>query len=149
MTMLTLADVVARVESNNNPSAIRFERSTFERLEGSADHRVQELVFTIAKANSCSHATAAMIAATSWGRFQIMGETLYGICRFTASIASFLCGVSQAACFDAFLVHYDIFAADVLFDRAERRRFATIYNGPGDVDDYLSRMDTAIRELSR
>lgn len=148
--MPALADVIARVESGNNSFAIRFEPRVFTRFEGAIlSPSARELLSTIARANGdCNMATAAMIAASSWGRFQIMGENIYGICRFDAPIAVFLNGVSQATCFGAFLASHSFNPTAVLNDSAEIIRFATVYNGPANVNEYIAEMQRAIADLT-
>src|SRR5574337_403618 len=70
---ISLAEVIARVESNDDSRALRFEPGVFSNSLA-ARHEILERIML---ANACNRNTARMIYATSWGRFQIMGFNLY------------------------------------------------------------------------
>lgn len=142
--MTTLADVIAAIESNNNDHALRFEPLTFARFStGTLTHK--DLLQKIAKANGCDIQTACMIAATSWGKFQIMGMTLYSTLDCPESIIDFVSNDQpdmQDWAFRCFVAHYsiDYTPEQLASDRASREHFANVYNGPGNVPVYAERI---------
>lgn len=64
----TLSDLVAQAESSCNPYCLRFEPGWVPN---------PAVVETISKLNRCNLSTARIIAATSYGLYQIMGQNLY------------------------------------------------------------------------
>jgi hypothetical protein len=142
--MTTLADVIAAIESNNNDHALRFEPATFSRL-GTQSLTNKGLLQKIAIANKCSIQTACMIAATSWGRFQIMGLTLYSRpIDYNGGVLAYLDDQPdmQDWAFRSFIAHHgiDYPLVQLAGDQDCRERFAMYYNGPGNTKEYGGRI---------
>jgi hypothetical protein len=145
MVDLALARILAEVESSNRLNAIRFEPTQL-RVERSTD-----LLFRITDLNGCDDATAKMIAATSWGRYQLMGFNLYTESAPEFSIVQFLTNsVLQNEMLDEFLTANKInwTWADLSTKSGLLTEFATRYNGPGDPSGYAFKMFSAARALS-
>jgi len=84
--------IIAYVESNYNPYAIRFEKNIFASLEGSKyRQKPVKILSLIQEINKCNNDTAKMIYSTSFGKYQIMGYNIYGTCGYKYDIATFLC----------------------------------------------------------
>lgn len=141
----TLARVIATVESGPFPYAMRFEPVVYARSSP------QAAVAAAMKANRCNKVTAQVILATSWGLFQIMGFNLYGPLGLTISIGPYL--FDSETQFDTFgkFVRLNGFDPDNFdfTDDATLQRFATSYNGPGDVPDYVAKMKAAFNALPK
>lgn len=138
--MSDTASVIAQIESGDNPQAMRFEPLVYANAAGAA------LGAKIAKIHGCSGRTAEMIYATSWGAYQIMGITLYDL-GYAKTVFDFVAAPNdQRAMFDAFCASRGIaFTIDQLRDsEALRLRFATKYNGPGNITDYAARIAAEI-----
>lgn len=141
----TLADVIGSIESDDHPARLRFEPALYARIAaGYLAPQYSALVRAIQIANVCSAQTACMIAATSWGEWQILGENIYAPpCNYKNSIAQYLDTIEdQRLTFNRFItarnINYDLATISASPDLA--RRIATVYNGPGNVDDYASRI---------
>lgn len=150
--MRDLATIFAAVESGGcdpqaiDSRAVRFEPTLYLQIRnagiGTAWASLRAMISHI---HNCDGATASMIAATSWGKFQILGENIYTLCGFQHHIADFINDpLAQGGCFIAFWRQhgFDIGAVD-LNDNATLAVLARIYNGPGNVADYLSRLQKA------
>jgi hypothetical protein len=85
---MILKEVIAYVESNNNPFVLRFEESYFIKAEKRGNEKILSLIQAY---NRCSKDTAKVIFATSFGLYQILGVNLYSICELKYSIGEFLC----------------------------------------------------------
>lgn len=146
MPNVRLIDLIARAESADNPFAIRFEPHVYKRVEnlfGPSLNKISDI-------HSCSRATARMIYASSFGRFQIMGFNLYsGYLEIEIGNAfTFLNDtVKQNAAFDAYVtkagINYEV--ADLISDPKKMLRFSRLYNGPrndgiGGNYDYADRL---------
>ncbi len=68
--------VIARVESLENPLAVRFEPHIYGAINV---RRVGRLLVQIADIHKCNTETAKVIYSTSWGQYQIMGFNLYSL----------------------------------------------------------------------
>lgn len=144
---MELADVIAKVESNGNQFAQRFERL---HLGASPS----PLLGRIANANKCSTATADVYAAMSHGYFQLMGFRLYGEpsrdprnVGYTGSVAAFLNDAGkQRELFRRYCEQNKIAftVGEIISDPVKRSRFASIYNGPANVAEYSTRILAAI-----
>ena len=147
--MTELADVIAQVESNDNPQTLRYEPDLM--AQWAAMNPVRSAILaSISGLHDCSHDTARMIACTSWGRYQLLGENIYSVCQCNADIFVFVTqpGV-QLLCFQRFLAARGIAFSieEILMDRTKREQFIARYNGPGDIDVYWAQMQAAIKEL--
>ncbi len=122
---LTLADIVATVESRKNRYAMRYEP---------AWRTPQQLAPTIARLNVCNIATALEIGRISWGAFQVMASNLYYM-GLDCSIGQFLSDdEKQKEMFVVFCKRRQIEFTldDILDDDAKGHLFALHYNGaPG------------------
>jgi hypothetical protein len=151
--MLSLCDVVAVVESNRFNGAIRFEPGLYGQTVPDRIKPPQIAVLTaIRRANFCSFDTARMIFSTSFGRFQLLGETLYGEpINLRAPISAFWASEAmQLAAFNAFVAAHGIDCTinELLTDPTYSERFATAYNGPGNVADYAGRLISTAKLLN-
>lgn len=151
---LPLSSVIRAVEASGNFGAMRFEPGCYAALmEGRgrlyALHPT-EILEAITTANRCSTSTAQMIFATSWGVYQDMGFELYGeLCVAPDHVPSikewFADEDMQDRAFTKWCVLHR-FKADVpLLDEGEMARFASLYNGPGDVLGYVGRMKAVMQ----
>jgi hypothetical protein len=148
---LDLSAVIAWVESNTNDKAVRFEPGLY--AVWSSETLIRKgIERTIQYIHGCSIETARVIACSSWGRYQILGENLYDLgIGCTLDIFEYAgLPAYQKECFDKFLRNRGIaFTVDELqTDRTKREQFITHYNGTGAVDAYWERMQEAIRALS-
>jgi hypothetical protein len=146
----TLADLVAQVESDSYPDAIRFEPGTFAEPDTSWAMR-PGVIAAITQANHCSHDTARMIAATSWGSWQLMGFNIYHPDSPVnkCPIAQYLNMPSlQRKSFDWLA---GTFKSQYLFsdmsDPDKRADFAFQWNGPGNITEYAARLAMAYNAL--
>jgi len=147
--MLTLAQVLSRVESSDNPYALRFEPATYQHM---VDARFQSVLANAATANLCSMDTAKIIAATSWGRFQIMGFNFYSR-PGSPSVGYFMVNdAAQMRALSAMLAPWAMAPEEdpvwIIDNPAKLSAFSTRYNGPGNVAEYSSRLIAAYKALS-
>lgn len=133
MTISTLANLIAFVESSNERSAMRHEPLYKPSIANIA---------LLANALHCTQDTAGIICATSWGLYQIMGDNLVsqGLRTWPAD---------YCADVNVQLLHFSEFCnragidyslSDVVSDPVKRLNFATHYNGPGNAQAYADRM---------
>jgi hypothetical protein len=157
MEPVKLRYIIAGVESAQNLWAVRFEAAFFNRILDSFRRGTDEAKVICARYNrlhgfKASADTVAAFCAHSWGKYQIMGYNLlkYGIMnepiwRWISS------NELQEAAFDAFLAHIGLGGwgdrdyAGMIGE--EKRTFARKYNGPGNVEEYVARMDKAYKEI--
>lgn len=158
--LTSLFDIIAWVESKNNPHAMRFEPTTFDRIR--PNMLTDETVRKIANIHGCSFGTAAMIYSTSFGATQIMGFNLYGMLNYQfnalvyfmndATTGATNAGV-QRSIFEAFVnkIIPDIKWETVVQDMANfpviRQHFAKLYNGPGAPDAYAAQIVLALQHF--
>lgn len=146
MTIPTsLAQMAALIESANDPGAIRFEPEMYARWSSALDVDQLAVLARIVHANQCSRATALMIACTSWGAYQIMGENLYasGSPSVLYSVAEILSSMTiQSGYFWWFVntKHINYTLDELKTDPAKREHYAEVYNGPGNVVAYADRV---------
>lgn len=137
----TLAECVSMIESGNRPHAIRFERMLFDHDLARNDETLAMILLRIMRTNACSRDTACMIAATSWGQYQLLGVNLYSTqVGWITDIGTFLGSSTQQAMFNLFCRWRGIDPAFDPRDDAQRRNFAKIYNGPDAIDVYADRL---------
>ena len=124
-----LQAVIARIESSDNPAALRFEPAIY------AAGASAPLISRIAAVHDADDATARMIAATSWGLFQIMGFNLWSGPHSYAGTCFEYCGdiIAQRLAFETFLKDrgMDYTLAALLNNAHLLIAFATFYNGDG------------------
>jgi len=147
--MLTLAQVLSRVESSDNPYALRFEPETYQHV---GEPRFLKVLASAAFANRCSDDTAKVILASSWGAYQIMGFNLYA--RAGASCVGVFLGSpdEQLKALSAMLAPWAMAPEEdagwIVSGADKLTAFATRYNGPGNVSAYSSRLIAAYKALS-
>lgn len=142
----TLAKVIAQVESGGFPYALRFESRTYG--QGSPYFTTAGLE-AAEQGNHCNAVTGRAICSTSYGLFQIMGFNLYGMLGWKQSVATFLFdSEQQLASFTLFCTKNSINPGSFDFtDEAALEHFARVYNGPGDVPNYVAKMKAAYAAL--
>ena len=135
-----LSEVVAQLESSNNLLSMRYEPAWPPQHDQSAA--------SYATGGWIDEVTAAMICKTSWGKYQIMGDNLYGALGYDGTIVEFLNSpLRQLRYFQAFL--RTIGFADVVFNamsEADKVAFGAAYNGNGPV--YAQALNNAYAELA-
>lgn len=135
----TLAQLIALVESNNNPLAVRFEPA----------HKPEPYFVThMMELARCSFTTATTLCAMSWGKYQIMGDNLVSLGLAVSPLAYVHDDAMQDAFFNKFAGadHLTLTLQDVLDDIQKRQIFARLYNGPGNVAGYAQRMIEVAKE---
>lgn len=137
--MNTLEELISDIESGGNQYAMRFEPLVYERTQNS--NRYEAMVNVAKSRNKCSRATACMIVATSWGKFQIMGFNLYdpSSLDYPHSVGQYMADTDdQAGTFKTFCQRKNIyFSVTDLLDETLALRFARVYNG---ADEYAKRI---------
>jgi len=143
--MITIAQIIAQVESAGKPFEMRFEPSVY------AGRKSLSIIDTIIQANDCDKDTATVFYAMSFGLYQIMGYNLYdpsGKFRLRAPIATYMNDAkAQLAAFNAFTAGHDAGWDGERFDNAKGLEFARFYNGPGNVAAYFNAMKAAAQKL--
>lgn len=151
---MTLADIVGDIESGNDQFAMRFEPAVYrewpeaEWVSGEFQPKIR-IAKKIAAANRCNYHTAVMIAATSWGRFQIMGENIYQ--RFNDSVFVWMASNSdQLTTFTGYCAdrHIAFTPLELVEDAGKRATFAREYNGPAAIADYASKILAAAKRIA-
>lgn len=146
---VSLFDIIAWVESKNNPHAMRFEVAMFDKMRqgiAPAQHAILDKI-SAAHGKALSAWTEGMIYCTSFGATQIMGFNLYdGL--YAGDVASFMGDpIAQAVAFDEFCRKSGLCATPT--DLAQfpilRRHFAKIYNG--DADAYSAQIVYALQHF--
>lgn len=130
---VNLSDVIAHIESGNNPNAIRFEPLVFASLTtGAMTSAHAEIVSTIQAIHVCNVKTAQVIYSTSFGLFQAMGFNLYGPGGTKESIFKFGTDpIEQVRVFDSLCSTWNILfsVGDLAASPELRSKFALRYNG--------------------
>ena len=138
--LIMLSEVVAQLESSNNLLSMRYEPAWTPQHDQSAA--------SYATGGWIDEVTAAVICKTSWGKYQIMGDNLYGALGYDGTIVEFLNSpLRQLRYFQAFL--RTIGSADVVFSamsEADKVAFGAAYNGNGPV--YAQALNNAYAELA-
>lgn len=135
----TLAQLIAQVESNGNPLAVRFEPA----------HRPEPYFVThMMELAQCSFTTAQILCSMSWGKFQIMGDNLVSLGLAVSPLAYVHDDAMQDAFFEKFVGadHLTLTLQDVIGSIQKRQAFARLYNGPGNVIGYAQRMADIAKE---
>lgn len=155
---LSLADVIALIESNDNPAALRFDSIAFEKVGGSYGPSSTfrgEVLGRIMAHNRCDDTTARAIYAMSWGAFRQSGFRLYDTFDCRHSIAAVLINpLLQRSLFDGWCIRESIaYAIDELRGASDaaatkRRTFALRFNAAGSIDAYADKIAEMIERLS-
>ena len=124
-----LQDVIARIESSGNPFALRFEPAVY------AGDVAPSVAARIATLHGADYETGRVIAATSWGLFQIMGFNLWaGPHAYTGTLYEFCADtIAQRLAFETFLADrgMNFTLAELLGNANKLIAFAAAYNGDG------------------
>lgn len=132
MQVQNIAQLIAKVESDNDPFAIRFEPAHVPE---------SQFVSQMMETAKCSEATAKILCSCSFGLFQIMGDNLLWL-GMTVSPIAFCYGnfAQQSFFFQKFLefnnINYSL--QEILLDESKRLHFAQVYNG--NAEAYAERM---------
>ncbi len=131
---MELFDLIAWIETKNNPEGIRFEPATYLRLTTGVMTPMHTVICQkIMDIHQCSLHTAQIIFCSSFGAIQLMGFNLYGTCHYDRSIVHFMTNVDdQQNVFNSFLRaikldHYSI--TDLQSNNSARLDFSMKYNG--------------------
>ena len=140
MNISTLAQLIAHVESNNNSLAVRFEPEY-----STAPH----IIAAMKEIADCSYNTAKVLCAMSWGKYQIMGANLISLGLKDSPLQYVANDAMQDDFFHRYCAadHLTLTLADIQQSRDKRRLFCRLYNGPGNVDGYESRLIEVGRSL--
>lgn len=138
MKILTLSELISAVESNDMQYAIRNEPA-FRYID-------TKFLTICAHINRCDTNTAHVILSTSFGFYQIMGESVYQL-GYTKPILDFWnSAADQENIFNLFIksrgINYDL--DEVIGDVVKRTNFAHHYNGNAIV--YAERMESVYLE---
>jgi muramidase (phage lysozyme) len=129
-----LAKAVAKIESNHNPKARRFEPSVFKRLTG-------QYASTSDEAKKINW-NAAM-RSTSIGKYQILAKW-YKKAGYK-SITE-MCKANSARQDSAFIHFIKAMKYDKVIRKKDWRRFAFLYNGKGyKKNNYHNKLTTAMQ----
>ena len=128
--MITLAECIAEVESAGNQNALRFEPVVWRHLD---NHPFVNGEFFEAAGGWIDSDTSAMIAATSFGLYQILGVNIWNG-SYKGTMCEYLSDLSvQAACLRDFFIHnlpnYDPFGDASKLTMADLQTIGRIYNG--------------------
>lgn len=147
-TFLALGDVIKRIESNNDPHAMRFEVVTYDRMMRKVPQA--PVLGVIREAHhGCSSQTAGMIAATSWGAWQLMGFNIYSTGKYSNTVGAFLGSVADQNLCAGYFLDAIGYGASMNFATIDVENFARLYNGPGNVPAYSRRLRNAAFDLSK
>lgn len=131
-----IADLVALVESANEPYAMRYEPEFMPNLS---------FVTEYAKQCRVSYATAHVCLSTSWGKYQIMGNNLWSF-GMSISMPEYCANVkTQDKYFQIFLIKTGLEQItkdyqSFISDESKMMVFASKYNGPDNPQAYVERM---------
>lgn len=154
--IISLLDVLSVVESSGNSHAMRTEPGILASYANRAlNARQLQLEAIVERNNGCNRYTADIILATSWGRYQILGQSLYDI-GYVGSIIAFADDPgAQAHWIRLFIHRIDLNDAQIddaawLLNSADTTgmEFATRYNGPGQPAFYLLNLRNTYRMLA-
>lgn len=141
-----LARIIGQVESAGRLNALRFEPGTMVNVTA----RHLKAVNAAQHVHNCSVSTAGMICSTSWGLYQIMGFNIYNL-GCTHTVFDYVADPAiQSEMLQKFLVADGLGNATwaaMADDDALLRRFATLYNGSGNVDAYMNLLTEAADKL--
>jgi hypothetical protein len=131
--MILLSQVVAQVESGGSIFAMRYEPNF-------APHPASVAACQTAAGEYISTETARMICKTSWGRYQIMGDNLYGpVINLRVNIISYATNeIIQLHSFATFIgsIGFQDVDFSTLSDE-DLEKFAVLYNGSAVYADSL------------
>lgn len=134
MNEISVAQIIAHVETGNNPHELRFEPATYSALPMNPPPAKAQILVNIAHLHHCSSGTARMIYSTSWGKYQMMGFNLYGMLGYQGNIFQYAeDDAAQDQTFERFVtLNKIVCTVDDFKDPAKRAHFAQVYNGNPD-----------------
>lgn len=152
---MLLSDVIAQVESGGDDAAVRFESRLYAKWTvvdptPGTQHARDEITATIEAGHRCTLSTARMIACTSWGRYQLLGMNIYGLCKCVVPVVHFIESAElQRDCLATFLCQrgIDFTLEEIVADPAKREKFISRYNGPDATESYWAAMQRVIARL--
>lgn len=127
---ITLSQLVARVESNNCPQAVRHEPGFGKYVTATAIGNCIA-AFKVQGAYMNKN-TAREICKMSFGLYQIMGENLYTVCNIGMTVFDFVMNEdAQLVAFQKYCFSRKILYSldEILHDKTKRENFALRYNG--------------------
>ena len=130
---ITLADLIAQVESSGNQYALRFE---------SAHNPYDNKIATMATLCKCSRVTAKVLCQMSFGLFQIMGDNLVDL-GLSTNVFLYCDSIArQNEMFNRYCIrnNCEYTLGDIINVEEDRLDFARKYNGPGNVEVYAQRI---------
>lgn len=119
----TISELIAQAESNNRLSALRFEPSY---------HPTEYAYPKITKYHpGLSKSTYDTILASSWGKYQIMGDNLYMLGLRSTILDFWQDETLQDQYFNGFIKsrEIDFTLEEILNDKEKRDKFSHRYNG--------------------
>lgn len=148
--MITLEQIVAQVESGGFSHAYRFEPVLYQHR----DEMPRQIILDIMRIHHCNQLSAAVIYSSSYGLYQIMGMNLYGPLEYKGTIFDYCMSEDdQNAAFEQFTRVIRTSTKEASWDGSQFtdndafQRFARFYNGPGNVAQYMGRMQDAANAL--
>lgn len=129
----TLAQLIAKCESNNDQFAVRFERLY---------HPKSDNVSKLAHQSRITFTTAEILCSMSFGYYQIMGDNLVSL-GLEGSIIEYCASPQlQDVFFNRYCTqnHCVYSLEEILTDQTKREDFAKKYNGPGNITAYSQRL---------
>ena len=143
---MILQDVIAKIESNDDCNAIRFEPTLFQSKPAWIGKSIE---FIKNHHNNISDDTAWMIACSSWGRYQLLGCNIYSL-GFDSTIFDFVDNDhgEQEEIFGDFILTSGYKSVENIanWNQTQFENFAHFYNGPGNIEDYANKMKAIANE---
>jgi len=142
MTKTLLWDAIASIESGNNHRAMRFDPDFCKH----DPQWVEGMQYKIMQIHGCNQTTAWMIAATSFGSFQLLGANIYSL-GWEATIFDFIYSApGQFHSFSMWIEKAGFSATENIDEWNEKRflKFALYANGTDDPETYIARMKRRI-----
>jgi hypothetical protein len=141
---MQLCDVVAIVESSNNPHCMRFEPA----LYASPPEWIVNQLPAIKRAHPwASDDTVKLVATSSFGYYQILGANIWSL-GYTSDFMTYLNDdIDQRTVFTKFIVAHGFSAADdcTQWSIQKFQEFAAFYNGPSGITMYSAAMIQAVK----
>jgi hypothetical protein len=146
--IVPLWQMTTRVESGNVWTAIRFEPTDYMSPPAWIRAQVGRIQGAHGGGGQCSEATALMIAATSWGAYQVLGANIWSS-GYDKPVGAFLSDLpGQTSVFKNMCGQVYVWNEDVTAWSDERfAGWAAHYNGPGNVAAYVAACHAAVSAL--
>jgi hypothetical protein len=133
-----LASVIKTIESGGNPHRPRFEYHAFMAWPWTPAYD------RILAKHQCTRDTAQMIAATSWGAYQMLGVNVFDPAVSGVDPDHLFAYVADAQMQDASFAHFltakgiDWTLEDLLGDADRMQKFCERWNGPANAAAYAA-----------